>query len=115
MMPGCYDWPAQYSGDTAWPFTLVFNKYGEPTDLSGAVIKMQVRNSRTGAVVLELTSAVSAGIDITSVTKGEATIGNYEVPDVPGVHVYDLQIIFPDNVVRTYLHGHYPIHKQVTT
>lgn len=115
MMPGCYDWPAQYSGDTAWPITLKIKKYGEPTDLTGAVVKMQVRNARTKDVVLELTSVGTAGIEILGGTGGRLIIGNHEVPAVPGVHVYDLQIIFPDGEVRTYLTGHYPIHTQVTT
>lgn len=114
MIPGCFDWPEQYAGDTApWQkFTL--REKGEPISLVDAVIVMQVRKHPKKAPILENTSVASAGIEILDAAGGVFRVGGYENPDVNDVYVYDIQITFPSGEVKTPLRGQYPIVGQVT-
>lgn len=115
MIPGCYDWAPQYAGDTALFLEFKLTEDGSPMDLTGAEINMQVRNTQSNAVVLDLTSQSSAGIEITDATGGAFRVGGYATPDQPGLHAYDIEVTFSGGEVRTFIKGFYPIHNQVTT
>ena len=84
-------------------------------DLSDAVIKMQLKKSyKDSATILSLTSVASDGITITDGAAGEFKI-NEQIIDIP-VHnyVYDIQITFEDNTVKTYIKGMFNILNEVT-
>ena len=113
-LPGCFDWPDQYAGDTApWQqFTLSEN--GAPIVLTDATIKMQVRIRTQTTPIIDNTSVASAGIEITDAANGVFRVGGYTNPDMNVVGEYDIEVTFPSGEVKTYLKGDYPISKQVT-
>lgn len=114
MTPGCFDWPAQYAGDTAGWREIQLSDGDTPLSLVGATIQMQVRRARGQTPVLDLTSVGSDGIVITDAANGVFRVGGYATPDIEAMLIYDLQITFSDGTIRTLLAGSYPIYGQVT-
>lgn len=114
MRPGLYDWPPQYAGDTGDTMAFVVLANDIPTDLTGATIKMQVRDCVSRAPVLDLSSAIGAAIVITDPTNGKFRVGYYQVPDLPGAFRYDLEITSSAGAVKTYLQGSFIIEGDVT-
>lgn len=84
-------------------------------NLTGAVIKMQLRKSYTDVTpALSLTSVSSAGITITNATNGEFKI-NSQIIDIEVYnYVYDIQITLASGVVKTYVQGGFNITNEVT-
>jgi len=84
-------------------------------DLTGAVIRMQLRKSYTDTTAaLSLTSVSSAGITITNAANGEFKI-NTQIIDIPVYnYVYDIQITLASGVVKTYVQGGFNITNEVT-
>ena len=63
-------------------------------DLTGAVIRMQLRKEYGGVVGLSLTSVGSAGITITNASSGLFKI-NEQIIDAPAYnYIYDIEIHF---------------------
>lgn len=84
-------------------------------NLTGAVIKMQLRKSFTDTVPsLSLTTVSSAGLTITNATTGEFKI-NTQIIDIEVYnYLYDIQIILSSGVVKTYVQGSFNITNEVT-
>jgi hypothetical protein len=114
MTPGCFDWPAQYAGDTSDFEQISLTRSSGPISLVGATIQMQVRKRRGQTPLLDLTSVASAGIEITDAANGVFRVGGYANPDIEALLIYDLQVTFSDGTIKTYLEGAYPIYGQVT-
>lgn len=85
-----------------------------PIDLTNCSIVMDIRNS-LGIRVKRLTSLSSGGITILDPpTNGIFKIDS-QIIDIPtSKYVYDIQITFPDNTVRTYIWGYWVIYQDVT-
>jgi hypothetical protein len=113
-LPGCFDWPAQYAGDTApWQqFSLKLG--GTPIDLTGATVSMQVRKRGNLPPIIDLSSSGGTGILITDAAGGVFRIGGFLNPNTNIVARYDIQVTFPSGDIRTFLSGSYEIHQQVT-
>lgn len=114
MIPGCFNWPAQYAGDTAEIQSFQILEDDEPLDLTGATVTMQARRGPGQPVLIDLTSVASAGIEITDETDGAFNVGGYENPNIEATLRYDLQVTFSSGDIRTYINGVYPIYAQVT-
>jgi len=99
-MTGCYDL-AVYRGDTfEWLFRLWADlDRTQPVDLAGATAKAEIRNAPGGLVVVALDCQVSAPNLI------GATLDTVGSSRVPAAGVWDLQVTFPDGVVKTPLAG----------
>jgi hypothetical protein len=84
-------------------------------NLTGAVIKMQLRKSYSDTVAaLSLTSVSSAGITITNASEGRFKI-NAQIIDIEVYnYVYDIQITLSSGVVKTYVQGGFNITNEVT-
>ena len=63
-----------YKGDTFKQIPMVYKLNGTPQNLTGAVIRMQLRKEKDGVSYLELTSVASAGITITDAANGSFKI-----------------------------------------
>lgn len=114
MLPGLFDWPAQYAGDTAGAQSFTIMRNGLPINLTDAVVRMQVRECGRPVPILDLTSEDGQSIVITDALAGKLRIGYYRNPPAPGSYVYDLEVTFPDGQVKTYLKGSYTIEGEVT-
>ncbi len=88
---------------------------GVAADLTGTVIKMQLRrNADDTTAALSLTSVASAGITITNELNGQFKI-NKQIIDIPvGKYCYDMQFTFTDGRVKTYIDGHFTITPEIT-
>ena len=94
------------------PFEILLNTV--PIDLTGAVIRMQLRSECGGLVALSLTSVASAGITITSAVNGLFKINKQIIDIAAGNYSYDLEIRFADNTVKTWLSGAFLILCDIT-
>lgn len=94
-------------------FQLKINE--EVVDLTGAVIKMQLRKKYSDTTAaLSLTSVSSAGITITNAATGQFKI-NAQIIDIEVYnYVYDIQITLASGVVKTYVQGGFNITNEVT-
>lgn len=81
-------------------------------DLTGAVLKMQLRKDaydHTTAPTLSLTSVANAGITITQPTLGKFKI-NQQIIDIEVFnYFYDIQLTFSNGVVKTYVNGFFDV------
>lgn len=94
------------------PFSILLNNV--PINLTGAVIRMQLRSECGGLVALSLTSVANAGITITNAIGGLFKI-NKQIIDIPaGNYSYDLEIHFSDGTVKTWLSGSFLIECDIT-
>ena len=94
------------------PFEILLNTV--PIDLTGAVIRMQLRSECGGLVALSLTSVASAGITITNAVNGLFKINKQIIDIAAGNYSYDLEIRFADNTVKTWLSGAFLILCDIT-
>jgi hypothetical protein len=102
-------------GDTfeAVAFHLKINDVD--VNLTGAVIKMQLRKSYCDTTAaLSLTSVASAGITITNAAAGQFKINKQIINIDVKNYVYDIQITFADGTVKTYIKGNFNILNEVT-
>lgn len=105
MVPGIYNYPNQYKGDTldAMTFQVTDKDTGLPIDLSGATFKCQFRQPFKGKQVKEITGG--SGITLTAPSIGKITIDAFIVTWDPGVYLYDIEATFVDGTVKTYIKG----------
>lgn len=101
-------------GDTFDEVAFSIQINSVPVDLTGAVIKMQLKKDNSPTAVLSLTSVGSAGITITSPTGGLFKI-NSQIIDIEAYnYLYDIQFTLASGVVKTYVSGNFIIQKDVT-
>lgn len=97
-----------YQADTMKRTIRIVNKTtGEPVDLTGATIKLQIRTPDYGFVAL----TIQTGTGIT--VSGNAIIISYDITITEGEYIYDLQSI-KDGVTTTYLKGAFFVTKNIT-
>ena len=110
-LPGTYNIRARLAGDT-WPgvsFTISVNEV--PVDFTGCTVDMAFkRRSKLGKLEWLLSSDTGAIVildNIITVTPRLLTLD-------PDNYVYDLQVVFPDETVRTYVTGNFTVLKDIT-
>lgn len=83
-------------------------------NLTGAVIRMQLRKEYGGVIALSLTSVANAGITITNAASGLFKINEQVIDIAPYNYLYDIEIHFSDGVVKTWVSGNFLILADVT-
>lgn len=104
-------------GDTfeAVNFAITSGVIPTAIDLTGAIIKMQLRKQACDLVkVLSLTSVASAGITITNAANGLFKINKQIINIDPFNYVYDIEITFGSGVVKTYISGFFLVTPDIT-
>lgn len=104
-------------GDTfeAVNFAMTSGVIPVPIDLTGAVIKMQLRKKACDIVkALSLTSVGSAGLTITNPALGLFKINKQIINIDPFNYVYDIEITFGSGVVKTYIKGFFLVTPDIT-
>lgn len=109
-----YNFNPHVKGDTyrGTKFTITIG--GDPADLTGASIRMQLRTQPMHPVKSEISTANSM-ISITDPTAGEFTINKVKIDFPAGNYYYDCEITFADGSVKTYFGGRFPIVQDITT
>jgi hypothetical protein len=101
-------------GDTFAEVPFQINVNTVPLDLTGAVIRMQLRTDYGGDVYLELTSVDSNGITITNATNGEFKINETIIELEAFSYKYDIQITLSNGEVKTWIEGIFNVSNDVT-
>ena len=101
-------------GDTFMEVPFQINVNAVPLDLTGAVIRMQLRTDYGGDVYLDLTSVDSNGITITNATNGEFKINQRIIELEAFSYKYDIQITLANGEVKTWIEGIFNVSNDVT-
>lgn len=116
MIPACYDFPTQYSGDTfnAVQITATRTDINDVTtaiDLTNVDIRAHFKKKVSGTPDKEI--SVGSGI-----TKTDAENGVFEIDTfinlAGGVYLYDLEFTYASGVIQTYLKGTYTVTEDIT-
>jgi hypothetical protein len=100
-------------GDTFDAVEFVCKLNGNPINLTGAVIVMDLKHglmSSTEPPVFTFTSVASNGITITDPTLGKFKINSQIISIEIGYYNYDITITFADGSVKTYISGEFKIY-----
>ena len=101
-------------GDTFYEVPFQVNLNGSPLNLSGCIIKMQLRKECGGVIALSLTSVANAGITITNASNGAFKINEQIIDCASGNYQYDIQVTFADNSVKTWIKGMFNVKCDIT-
>jgi len=102
-------------GDTFSEVAFEVKKNGTAVNLTGAVIKMQLRKDYNDVnPALSLTSVLADGITITNATSGQFKINEQRIDIEVYNYVYDIQFSFASGEVKTYVKGGFNITPEVT-
>ena len=101
-------------GDTfkEYPFEILIDAVA--LDLTGAVIKIDLKKDACSLPAISLTSVASAGITITDAVNGQFSI-NEQIFTIPAFNYqYDIQITLADATVNTWVGGLFQIINTIT-
>jgi len=93
-------------------FELLINN--EPYSLVDAEIRMQLRKEYGGIPFLSLTSVDNEGLTITDDENGLFKINEQIININAGNYLYDIEIKFGDDTVKTYVSGNFLVKSDVT-
>ena len=105
----------QYKGDTydGVQFTLLNTENSSPIDLTGVAIKIQFRyDSKIGGIQKEITNG--NGVTISNAVAGIFSIDSFLIDWSPDIYYFDIQMTFPNGVVRTYIQGTIKVIQDIT-
>jgi len=105
---------SQKKGDTFSAVPFQINKDSSALDLTDSIIRMQLRKECGGIVYLSLTSEDDDGITITDAAAGEFEINQQLIDIEAGTYVYDIEIKFADDTVKTWISGEFLITCDIT-
>lgn len=115
MTPAKYDFPDQYAGDTVAKrrFTVSRTVSGvtSPENLTGVAIRCWLAKAESGQVVLE--RAIGSGVTVVNAAGGVFDLDAFTAPG-EGLYDYDVQFVYPDSRVRTYVAGRIRVRSDVS-
>ena len=110
-----YNFPDHVRGDTfdGVQFTVTVNSL--PIDLTLAIINMDLRSKLTNEVAKSFTTVNSGGLTIILPPENGQFTFDSQIIDVPaGTYAYDIEIVFSNGVVKTYIGGIWNILQDIT-
>jgi len=87
---------------------------GTALNLTGMVIRMQLKSECGAVPVLSLTSVASAGITITNTSLGLFKINKQIIDIAKGNYKYDIEFDYSGGDVRTWVSGEFLIECDIT-
>jgi len=101
-------------GDTFEAVNFAVVKNAVVLNLTGAVIKMQLKKECGGVAILSFTTVASAGLTITNAAGGLFKI-NKQIINIPEYnYLYDIEITFADGSVKTWVEGNFVVKCDIT-
>lgn len=95
-----------------YPFEIIIDNV--PLNLTGSVIKMDIKKNACSLSALTLTSVANAGITITNAVNGQFKI-NEQIISIPASNYqYDIQITLADGNVNTWVGGLFQVINTIT-
>jgi hypothetical protein len=101
-------------GDTFEAVNFEVLKNGDALDLTGAVIRMQLRRECGGIPILSFTSVANAGLTIVNGALGLFKINRQIINISEFNYLYDMEITFADQTVKTWISGSFLIQCDIT-
>jgi hypothetical protein len=101
-------------GDTFEAVNFAVIKNAVVLNLTGAVIKMQLKKECGGVAILSFTSVASAGLTITNAAGGLFRINKQIINISEYNYVYDIEITFADGTVKTWVEGNFVVKCDIT-
>ena len=101
-------------GDTFEAVNFQMLKNTVAIDLTGAIIKIQLRKECGSIPILSLTSVANAGITITTPLLGLFKINKQIINISEYNYFYDIEITFSDGTVKTWVEGNFNIICDIT-
>lgn len=115
MIAGTYNIPTQTNGDTfdGVQFTMTKTIDGTTTaiNLTDCQLFSQIKDSK-GLVVRDM--SIGNGITVTNAINGVFQIDSFVVNLGIGTFVYDIQLIYPNGDIKTYVKGAFSVLQDVT-
>ena len=111
MVAGIYNFEDHTKGDTyegAEEFTIID---ADVPDLTGATIRMHIRNQNNDLVK---SIDTSGGITITDAVNKKFKINAFDVELSACTYYYDIEVTFSNDVIVTYLKGTWTIIQDIT-
>jgi hypothetical protein len=105
--------PTLKRGDTWRGRTITLEINGDPVDLTGAVVRMQVRTSATAPKAAEW-STVNDTITVTDAAGGVIRVEPRVVDLRPDTYQYDIEYTLEDGRVLTPIEGSWVITSDIT-
>jgi len=101
-------------GDTFELVNFALVKNTVALDLTGAVIKMQLKKECGGIPILSFTTVASAGLTILNAAGGLFKI-NKQIINIPEFnYIYDIEITFSNGDVKTWVSGDFIVKCDIT-
>jgi len=101
-------------GDTFEAVNFAIKVDDAAIDLTDARIRMQLKKECGGRSYLSLTTILNAGLTITDALLGKFKINKQVIDIESGKYIYDIEIKFADNSVKTWINGEFIINCEVT-
>ncbi len=115
MASQTYDFPDHRKGDTFAGVQFTIVKNGSPLDLTGASLRMEMRElTPTGSVGDTFTDDSDGGLTITDAANGVITFDEQVVDILAMLYYYDIEITLSNGDVKTYIVGTWIIIQDVT-
>jgi len=113
--PTNYNIPSAIRGDTFDGIKFTVNVNSAVVDLTDAVITMNMRLTPLGTIAKSFTTVNSGGLTILSpATAGEFQIDAQVIDITADEYVYDIQIVFGNGEIKTYVGGRWEVIQDVT-
>jgi hypothetical protein len=108
--------PAQYNiqlwRNDSWSQTFALLANTVPIDLTGSTIEIQIRTTPTSPTAL-VTLTLGSGLTIGGTSHNQVII-NSIIGIAAGSYVYDLTVVFPSTMVKTYVWGTFIVFEDIT-
>ncbi len=108
-----YSFNPHVKGNTYRGTEFTIQVAGVAVNLTGCDIVMHLRLQPTHPTKYEL-SITSGHISITDAAAGKFTLNEVKIDFPAGNYYYDCQITFPDESVKTFFGGRFPIIQNIT-
>jgi len=110
-----YDIPPHRRGDT-WDGinSITINVNSTPIDLTNAKVKIDFRQSIDSPAALTLSTDNNGIVIIQPSTTGKIKLLPKLIEIPFGKYLYDLQVIYPSGIVKTYISGTWTILPDIT-
>lgn len=101
-------------GDTFEEVNFQINFNSSPFNLTGCVLKMQLRKEYQGLVFLSLTSVANAGITIVNASAGTFKINKQIINIEAFDYLYDIELTKSNGDKKTWISGNFLVTNNVT-
>jgi hypothetical protein len=114
MIPATHNLPDVYRGDTMKEIRFELLKNGVPIDLTGASVRCDFK-LKTGSHLFRFSKANDKISIMDPPTEGKFAINSTIIDFPAGTYNYDIEVIFADGTINTFVAGTLKVIQDVTS